>query len=419
MRLRPTLLFFLGLLVAISLASTLNAQTTTSGSLAGVVTDLTNAVLPDADVVILDNAKGTSQYTKTDREGVYRFFFLAPGRYTLTVTHAGFREEKRAVDVLLGPPVSVNVTLAIAKARAEITVTDDVPLIQAENGDVSATINQKQISEVPNPGNDLTYIVQTAPGVVMNTDMQGSSNFSILGMPGNSYLYNVDGMSITDNAVNLQLVGSLFLLLGQNQIQEATVVSTGYSGQFGGAAGGNINYITKSGTNQLHGNAQYYWNGRIFNANDWFNNAARQPRPFSIANQWAGSLGGPIFRNKVFFFFDTEGLRLYIPQNFLVTIPTPEFEAATMANIQSTFGISSASDAFYKKIFGLYRAAPGLHSFAQSGFDANDPFGCSGFVGPNGLGIKVNCASRFLTTRANPDQDTLTSGRLDWNLTND
>src|SRR2546426_7833793 len=128
---------------------------------------------------------------------------------------------------------------------------------------------------------------------------------------------------------------ALVLLLGQNQVQETTVVSTGYSGQFGGAAGGNINYITKSGTNQLHGNAQYYWNGRIFNANDWFNNAARQPRPFSIANQWAGSLGGPIFRNKVFFFFDTEGLRLYIPQNFLVTIPTPEFEAATMANIQS------------------------------------------------------------------------------------
>src|SRR5437870_9497894 len=209
------------LFLPLSFSNELNAQTTTSGGLSGVVTDPSNALVPNADVEIKDNAKGTTQSTKTDREGVYRFFFLAPGRYTLTVTHAGFREEKRAVDVLLGPPVSVNVTLAIAKARAEITVTDDVPLIQAENGDVSATINQKQISEVPNPGNDLTYIVQTAPGVVMNTDMQGSSNFSILGMPGNSYLYNVDGMSITDNAVNLQLVGSLFLLLGQNQIQEA------------------------------------------------------------------------------------------------------------------------------------------------------------------------------------------------------
>src|SRR5947199_5275987 len=145
MRLRPTLLLFLGLLVAISLASTLNAQTTTSGSLAGVVTDPTSAVLPDADVVILDNARGTTQSTKTDQEGVYRFFFLAPGRYMLTVTHAGFREEKRAVNVLLGPPVSVNIALAIAEASTKITVRDEAPLIQAENGDVSATMNQKQI----------------------------------------------------------------------------------------------------------------------------------------------------------------------------------------------------------------------------------------------------------------------------------
>src|SRR5438874_991269 len=146
MRLRPTHLLFLGLLVAVSLANTLNAQTTTSGGLAGVVTDPTSAVLPDADVVILDNAKGTSQSTKTDREGVYRFFFLAPGRYTLTVTHAGFREEKRAVNVPLGPPASVNVALKIAQARTALTVTTEAPLIQAENGDASATMNQKQIS---------------------------------------------------------------------------------------------------------------------------------------------------------------------------------------------------------------------------------------------------------------------------------
>ncbi len=97
----------------------------------------------------------------------------------------------------------------------------------------------------------------------MNTDIQGGANFSILGMPGTSYLYTMDGMNDNDNSINLSLVGSLNLLLGQNQIQEATVVSTGYSGQFGGAAGGNVNYITKSGSNEFHGNAQYYWNGRV------------------------------------------------------------------------------------------------------------------------------------------------------------
>ena len=275
---RPLLLVFLGLLLVPPISNLSIAQTTTSGGLAGVVTDPSNAVVPNADVEIKDNAKGTHQSTKTDREGVYRFFFLAPERYTLTVSLGGLRTESRAVNVLLGPPVSVNVTLQVAKATTTVSVTAEAPLIQAENGDVSATMDQKQISEVPNPGNDLTYIVQTTPGVVMNTDLQGSANFSILGMPGTSYLYTIDGMNDNDNADNLSRAGTLNLLLGQNQIQEATVVSTGYSGQFGGAAGGNINYITKSGTNKFHGNAQYYWNGSAFNANDWFLKAIGKPR---------------------------------------------------------------------------------------------------------------------------------------------
>ena len=290
----------LALLIGVSLffLCELNAQTTASGALAGVVTDQSLAVITEAEVEIRNEAKGTTQSTRTDREGVYRFFFVPPGAYRLTVRHLGFREVERTVNVLLGPAVSVNITLEIAKASSEMTVSDEAPLIHAENGDASATVNQHQISEVPNPGNDLTYIVQTTPGVVMNTDGPNSTgmNFSILGMPSTSYLYSIDGV---DNPPT----GVLGLLLGQNQVQEATVVSTGYSGQFGNAAGGNINYITKSGSNQFHGNAQYYWNGRVLNANDWFNNAFGFPRPFDIANQWAGSFGGPIKKGQAVFLF--------------------------------------------------------------------------------------------------------------------
>src|SRR5205814_809345 len=167
--------------------------------------------------------------------------------------------------------------------------------------------------------NDLTYIPQTAPGVVMNTDTSFGS-FSILGMSGFSYLRTIDGMNENDNYQNAPLAGKFFLTLGQNQIAEASVVSTGYSGQFGGAAGGNINYITKSGSNELHGNAQYYWNGRALNANNWFLNAAGEPRPSNTAHQWAASFGGPIKKSRLFFFLDTEGLRVQIPQLFFVTI---------------------------------------------------------------------------------------------------
>ena len=421
---RPTQFLLCVLFLAVSTASTLRAQTTTSGGLTGIVADQTNAVVPGAYVEIKDNDKGTTQSTKTDRDGVCRFSFLAPSRYTLTVEHDGFRRESRTVNVFLGSSITLNITLQIAKASNEITVHDEAPLIQVENGDVSTTMNQKQISEVPNPGNDLTYIAQTAPGVVMNTDIQGNGNFSILGMPGTSNLFTLNGMNDNDNGFNLNRSGRLGVLLGQNEIQEATVVTVGYSAQFGGAAGGNINYISKSGSNGLHGNAKHYWNGRVLNANDWFNKAFGNPRPFDIANQWAGSLGGPIKKEKLFFFFDTEGLRFLIPQYFFVTVPSLPFEAATIANIDSKFGASSASDAFYKQIFSVYNSAPGAGSAQAGGFNPlTDPTGCTTFIGPKSsgghqLGVDLPCAMHIFTSRSQPSQDTLTSGRLDWNASN-
>jgi hypothetical protein len=430
MRVGPIYCAVAFLLAVALLAGDGQSQTTTSGGLSGVVIDQTNAVVPDAAVEIKDVAKGTTQSAKTDGEGVYQFSFLRPTAYRLSVTHPGFREERRAVTVQVGSSVTVNVTLQVASTGSEIVVSGEAPLIHGDNADVSVTMNQKQISEVPNPGNDLTYIVQTSPGVVMNTDSQttggiqnGVPNFSILGMPGSSYHYTLDGMSITDSGQNLVIGGSLGLSLGQNQIQETTVVSTGYNGQFGGAAGGNINYTTKSGSNEFHGNAQYYWNGRALNANDWFNKASGNQRPFSIANQWASSFGGPIKKDKVFLFVDSEGLRLLIPEIFLVMIPSPQFENATLANIATNPSLTSASYSFYKQIFDVYNATPGAKTAAAGGFPPGDS-GCAGFADPNNqLGPghgSVPCAMHFIRTRSRPSQDALTSGRLDWNLgTND
>jgi len=410
-------LLFPVLLISVPLAFSheLNAQTTTSGALAGVVTDQSGAVVPDADVEIKDNAKGTTQSSKTDREGVHQFFFLPPARYTLTVNHAGFQPVKRTVNVLLGPAVSVNVTLTIAEAHSEIKVTDEAPLLHAENGDVSDTIGQPQISELPNPGNDLTYIAQIAPGAVMNTDLTGFGSFSLLGMPSTSNRYTADGLDITFGT-GLPMAGALGLLLGQNQLQEATVVSTGYEGQFGGAAGGNINYVTKSGSNQFHGNTQYYWDGNPLSANNWFLNSFGVAHPTTNANQWAGSFGGPIRKDKLFFFFDTEGLTTLVRALLIVDIPSREFEAATLANIESKFGRDSASASFYKKIFDLYKEAPGANSSVPGSFFSSDSLGCNGFKGPNGLGDTVPCLRHFKTLVGRPSQDTITSARLDWNI---
>ena len=419
MKFNAVVLTFSSLFLLAVFSNELPAQTTTSGGLAGVITDPSNAAVPDANVEIRDAAKGTVQTVKTDREGVFQFFFLPPGRYTLSVTHDGFQEASRTVTVLLGPPVSLNVSLRIMKASTTVRVGGEAPLLNTENGDVSTTMNQQQISEVPNPGNDITYIAQTAPGAIMNTE-GGMGNFSILGMPATSNLFTVNGMSANDSWVNLNISGALNMTLGQNQIQEATVVSSGYSGEFGGAAGANINYITKSGGNNFHGNAVYYWNGQAFNANNWFNNAQGTARPFVNANQWAGSVGGPIKKDKLFFFFNTEGLRVFLPIPAQVVLPSAQFAAATMLNIDKIFGGASASHTFYEQIFNLYAGTPGAGAATPGNFNPNDPTGCNGFVDPNDLNGpghgNVPCAVHFQKTIGQPTYDSIVAGRVDWNI---
>jgi hypothetical protein len=410
------------------------AQTTTSGGLTGVVSDPSHAVVPDAGVELRDNNKGAIQSAKTDSYGVYRFYFLAPGRYTLTVSHDGFRTESRELNVLLGPPGTVNFSLEIAKENTAVKVTAEAPLIQAENGDVSTTMNLKQVSEVPNPGNDLTYIAQTAPGAIMNTDgigFGGAGNFSILGMPGSSNLFTLNGMN-DNNAIehhvnsdsiisNTNNSGVLGMMLGQNEIQEATVVSNGYSGQFGGAAGSNVNYLTKSGSNSFHGNAQYYWNGSALNANDWIDNALQNPRPFNSAHQWAGSLGGPIKKDKLFFFFDTEGVRLALPVSFFVVLPRSLFESQTLKNIDNIFGSNSASDKFYRQMFSLLNSTPGASAAIPGDFASL--LGCNGWIDPtdpnnppNATANEYACAVHFARNVNAPSNDSIVSGRVDWNL---
>ena len=343
------------LLVVMSIGSTrLAAQTSSSGDIAGVVTDQSGAVVPDAKVVLKDVAKGNTQDTTTSKDGGYRFYLLTPGTYTLSVTATGFNTETRQVDVTLGQITSLNFQMSVGSSTTTVTVTEAAPLLQVENGNMATTLNNLQIQNVPNPGNDLSYIAQTAPGVVMNTQA-GYGNFSANGLPGNSNLFTINGMDDNDPFLNLNNSGSTNLLLGQNEVQEATVVSNGYSGQFGTLAGANINYITKSGGNEYHGRAIYYWNGSAMNAESYLSKAAGNAKPFSNANQWGGDIGGPLKKDKLFWYFNTEGLRVVLPSSQSVNVPTLDFENAV--------------------------ANPATGLLHQNGLDASIPFYCQGIAG--------------------------------------
>src|SRR5581483_2619377 len=291
-------------------------------------------------------------------------------------------------------------------------------VVQPQNANISTTFTPEQISAVPNPGNDLSYIVQTAPGAVMNTQA-GYGNSAIYGLPGTSNLFTVNGQNENDPFLNLNNSGATNLLLGQNDVQEATVVNNGYAGQYGQLAGANVNYVTKSGTNNWHGNANYFWNGRVMNANNYFNKQSGIDRPFVNANQWGASLGGPIIKNKTFFFVNTEGLRVVLPTNTPVNIPSPQFQAATLANLAA---VNPASIPFYQRMFALYNGANGA-TRAQNILPAgSDPVtgaatgnGCTDLAATAYTLLPAGspCALQFRSTVNNFTHEWLLTGRVD------
>jgi hypothetical protein len=403
------------LLVALSIGSTrLLAQTSTSGDIAGVVTDPTGAVVPDATISLKDVDRGLTQETQTNKDGGYHFYLLAPGSYSITVAAKGFKLTTQSVSATVGSVTSANFKLELGTATQTVTVTEAAPLLQTESGNVSSTINESQAANIPNPGNDITFMAQLAPGTVMNTAGGGLGNFSSFGMSALSNLFTINGMDDNDPFLNLNNSGATNLTLGQNEIEEVSVVTNGYSGEYGGLAGANVNYITRGGTDQFHGRATWYWNGRTMNANNWFNKATDTPRSFVNANQYGGDIGGPILKDKLFFYFNAEGLYLVIPTSAQVLIPSPAFAAATQANINSQFGATSQVSKFYQNMFQLYAGATGANR-AQNTLPGG---GCDGSPLPSNFGTTDPCALTFFSNVSNKTHENLQAGRVDWNVTN-
>src|SRR5205807_225171 len=218
---------------------------------------------------------------------------------------------------------------------------------------LTTSFSQQQLELLPTPGGDISTLPFTAPGVVMSTG-GGYGGFSSFGLPGTANLFTTNGNDNMDPYLNLNNSGASNLTLGGSEVQEAAVVQNGYTAQYGRQAGAQVNYITKSGSNSFHGSAQYLWNGAVMNANDWFNNNSNTPKGRANSNQWLGSIGGPIKKDKLFFFYSNEGLHYLLPSSGTVAIPSAKFQAYTLANIPA------AAVPFYTKMFGFYNNAPGL-----------------------------------------------------------
>jgi hypothetical protein len=427
------LLFALSALLVGSFATSTIAQSLVSGQIDGTVTDPAGSVVPGASVNLSNSDTGFNETGTSSNEGTFHFALVKPGNYTVTVTKQGFSTAKRSVVVAIGQVANLPIPLEVGNKVETIEITASAPLLQTENGNLATTIDRATIDNIPSPGMDITNFAMTTPGVFLSTGA-GYGNLTANGLPGTSNLYTVNGNDYNDPYLNLNNSGASNLLLGANELQEISVVTNGYTGQYGRQAGANVNYTTKGGTNQFHGNAIWNYNGTVLNANDWFAKdlpGGATPRPHAVSNQWAGSIGGPIKKDKLFFFFDTEGLHYVLPGGGgYAYLPTQAYASAVQANVDSIFGATSASDAFYKNIFGLYAGAPGANRAVD--YTSNSG-GCGDFAGtpvagtPNTYwgaaptsapnGATLPCARRFTSLVNNLNTERLFSFTVDYNMT--
>jgi len=410
-RLRRSGLLY-SVLCLVLLAPALYAQSLTTGDISGTVTDPSAAAVPNVPVSAINKATGASQKTNTNSQGQYHFALLPPGQYQIDVKSPGFTAAQKIAQVQVGQAISVDVQLSLSTTNTTVEVSEAAALAQTDNGNLATTFDARQLANLPAPGNDMTAYALTAPGVTVSTG-GGYGNFTVFGLPGVSNLYTINGTDNMDPYLNLNNSGASNLTLGANEIEEAAVVMNGYTGQYGRQAGAQVNYVTKSGTNDFHGNAGWFYNGRIMNANDFFNNSTATPRPFSVSNEWEDSLGGRIIKNKLFFFFDNEGLRYVLPSGGPIFIPTPAFSSYVLNNLKTT---NPAAVPFYTTAFNLYGNSSGSGRATPVTAALDPALGCGDFSG-GGFGTSQACASTFRSTVNNLNTEWLLASKVDYNVT--
>jgi outer membrane receptor protein involved in Fe transport len=413
------ILLLFSMLVILSPA--LLAQTITTGDITGVILDSTGAVVPNATVTIKSSATGESRTALTNATGAYRFTLLKPGAYEISAESRGLKSDIVTNAIAsVGQITNLNLTLKPTVSTEIVTVTAAPFILQTESPNITSTFSSAQLSEMPTPGGDITTVAFSVPGVNVSTGA-GYGNFTAHGIPGTSNLFTTNGNDNMDPYLNLNNSGASNLTLGQNEIQEASVVQNAYSSQYGRQAGAQVNFITKSGSDKFHANMLYNYNGATLNANDFFNNASGTPRGQAISNQYGVSLGGPIVKEKLFFFVDHESLRYNLPTTGAVAIPSQAFQSYILANLPT------AQRAYYQNAFSLYNSAPGVGRAVPvangDGIlqDSNESLGCGTFAGtPTGtggvFGVNVSCANAFVTNVSGANSEWLLSGRVDWNV---
>jgi len=298
-----------------------------TGSITGTVSDSSGAVVSGAKVTLTNEGTGASLTTTTSADGGYKFTPLRIGSYKVDASQQGFKtssETHIAVDV--GTSVLVNLKLQPGSVGETIEVTSEAPLLQTQDASVGQVVNQKGMNDLPLNGRNFTFLAQLAAGVnTPQADTRGNAStgaFAANGLRPAQNNYLLDGVDNNSNTVDF-LNGTNYVVLPPVEaVQEFKVQTSGFSAEYGRSAGAVLNASIKSGTNNIHGSVWEFFRNDKLDAADWFEDHAGIKKGELRQNQFGFTFGGPVIKNKIFFFGDYEGLRRVQGTIQTATVPT-------------------------------------------------------------------------------------------------
>jgi len=341
----------------------------------GQVRDASGASISGATIEVFNDATHVRFSTETNDEGIYSVPNLPPGAYHIQVSKSGFK-------TVVHPDIVLNVqdaraigfTLPVGPISDTVTVEGGAPLIDMESAAISTVVDRQFAENLPMNGRSFQTLIQLTPGVVtVPSNPSDGGQFSINGQRANANYWMVDGVSanigasptaVGGNGVGGSLgsfsaQGGTNSLVSVDAMQEFRIQTSTYAPEFGRTPGGQISIVTRSGTNQFHGTAFDYLRNDLFDAADWFADRAGLPKPQERQNDFGGTFAGPIFKDRTFFFFSYEGLRLRLPQVAVTSVPDTAARQNAVPTLQpflNAFPLPNGSD----------NAATGIATFNAS-----------------------------------------------------
>src|ERR1700676_450665 len=315
------------LAVALLLACAIHVSASPTGSITGFVKDTSGAIVPGAKITLTNTATNTQLTATSDANGEFQFPQLPPSTYSLEVESKGFKRTIVSALVQVDQITHADVILEVGDITQSVQVETFAPLLETDKSTLSSVVDSRTIASMPLNGRQVMDLALITPGALPSATGTQGGGFNVAGARSQSNIFLLDGVSIIDTQVN-SAMGNFRIT---DAVQEFSVQTSVATAEFGRGTGGQVSIVTKSGSNRFHGSAFEYLRNSDFDAADFFTNRAAKPKNPLHRNQFGATLGGPIWKDKTFFFASWEGFRQVAPTPSSTRVPT-DAERATVTD---------------------------------------------------------------------------------------